>query len=76
MNSVRYGSNLGSVPINVPGCYRQVEEEDEPVHGDQHQHSGQTLANHLWNYPLNTQNIKHIYTLKTALIDQPLSTAF
>lgn len=39
------------IPINVPGCYRQVEEEDEPVHGDQHQHSGQTLANHLWNYP-------------------------
>lgn len=25
------------VPINVPGCYRQVDEEDEPVYGDQHQ---------------------------------------
>lgn len=59
--AVQYGYNLGSIPINVPGCYRQVEEEDEPVHGDQHQHSGETLANHLWNYPLNTQHIKHIY---------------
>lgn len=39
------------VPINVPGCYRQVEQEDEPVHGDQHQHGGETLAHHLWNYP-------------------------
>lgn len=39
------------VPINVPGCYRQVEEEDKPVHGDQHQHCGETLAHHLWNYP-------------------------
>lgn len=39
------------IPENVPGCYRQVEEEDEPVHGDHHQHSGETLTNHLWNYP-------------------------
>lgn len=39
------------IPINVPRCYRQVEEEDEPAHGNQHQHSRETLADHLWNYP-------------------------
>lgn len=39
------------VPVNVPGCYRQVKEEDEPMHGDQHQHRGETLTDHLWNYP-------------------------
>lgn len=39
------------VPVNVPDCYRQVEEEDEPVHGDKHQHGGETLSNHLWNNP-------------------------
>lgn len=39
------------VPVNIPGCYRQVEEENEPVHGHQHQHSRQALANQFWNYP-------------------------
>lgn len=40
------------VPINVPGSYRQVEQEDEPVHGDEHEHGGETLTHHLWNHPL------------------------
>lgn len=48
-----------NIPINVPDGYGQVKKKDEPVHGDQHQHSGQTLANHLWNDPLETQNIKN-----------------
>lgn len=49
------------IPVNVPGCYRQVEEEDEPVHRDQHEHGGKTLGNHLWNYPLN---IKQTFELQ------------
>lgn len=50
------------IPVNVPGCYRQVEEEDEPVHRDQHEHGGKTLGNHLWNHPLNTKQTpnKHL----------------
>lgn len=38
-------------PVNVPGSNRQVEEKDEPVHGDQHQHRRHTLSNYLWNHP-------------------------
>ena len=45
------------------------------MHGDQHQHRGETLANHLWNYPLETQNIKHHYQKSniTVVIKLPTS---
>lgn len=43
------------LPVDVPGRYRQVEQKDEPMHGDHHEHGGETLRNHLWNDPLQTQ---------------------
>lgn len=39
------------VPVNIPDCDRKVEQKNEPVHGHQHQHRGQTLANHFWDDP-------------------------
>lgn len=33
-----------TLPVNVPGSNRQVEQEDEPVHGAQHQHRGHALS--------------------------------
>lgn len=40
------------IPVNVPSSNRQVEQTDEPVHGDQHQHRRHTLAHDLWDHPL------------------------
>lgn len=56
------------VPVDVPGCNRQVEEEDEPVHGYHHQDSGETLSNHLWNDPLNT----HTHTQSDQCCDRSI----
>lgn len=39
------------VPVNIPGCNRKVEQKNEPVHRHQHQHRGETLADHLWDHP-------------------------
>lgn len=39
------------VPVNIPNCDWKVEQENEPVHGHQHQHRGETLADHLWDHP-------------------------
>lgn len=54
LSAWRWNSQMNDVPVDVPGCYWNVQQEDEPVHGDQHQHGGETLSHHLWNHPLNT----------------------